>query len=85
MWQTRHSMGDGVRPLVNHPVRGVDNSYSGGHRPRGGSFSFPFPIACRILWTLPICGMGGAEFTVENSDHADHPRAFRRCDPVPPP
>src|SRR5271157_6060288 len=45
MWQTRHSMGDGVRPLVNHPVRGVDNSYSGGHRPRGGSFSFPFPIA----------------------------------------
>ena len=43
MWQTRHSMGDGVRPLMNYPVRGVDNSYSGGYRPRGRSFSFSCP------------------------------------------
>jgi len=42
-------MGDGVRPLMNHPVRGVDNSYSGASGLGVGAFLFPFLIACRKL------------------------------------
>src|SRR5208337_4762535 len=33
LWQPRHRMSDGVRPLPNHLVRGVDNSYSWVYRP----------------------------------------------------